>query len=163
MCKNTVQASAADGDRHGSQFVLRHTSGVKARIDDARDVVNGCRAEAAKWREMAEALALLPISEAQQDEFAERFIAMPPAAIITDRVKAHVINDRANFLHVLRVSPTNSEMAHNGLGLFNAAVEYSDHVRRAQSRDTLIRRQIMRAEPLKAGALRIIRDMAGVS
>lgn len=163
VCKNTVQASAADGDRHGAQFSLRHTSGVKARLDDARDVVKRCREEAARWREIAAELVAEPITDEQQEEFAERFIAMPATVTVTDRVKANVLNDRANFMFVLRESATNTAMQHNALGLFNAAVEYADHVRRAQSRDTLIKRQIMRAEPLKTGALKLVRELVSAS
>jgi phage/plasmid-like protein (TIGR03299 family) len=163
VCANTVQASAADGDRTGAQFTLRHTSGVKARISEARDVVDGCRAEAARWREVAEQLALIKVSPAQQMQFLSEFIPMPPAGVVSDRVRANVERDQARFLHVLRDSATNCEMQFTGLGLVNASVEYLDHLRGFRNQDTLVGRQLLGTEPLKAKAVRLVRDLVGAN
>lgn len=163
VCANTVQASAADGDRHGAQFTLRHTSGVKARISEARDVIEGCRAEAARWREMAEALALIPVTDEQQMQFLSEFLPMPPAGVTSDRVRANIDRDRGRFLHVLRDSATNCEMQHNALGLVNASVEYLDHLRGFRNQSTYLGRQLLTAEPLKAKAIKLVRDLVGVN
>lgn len=162
VCANTVQASAADGDRHGAQFVLRHTSGVKARIEQARDVIDGCRAEASRWREVAEALSLLPVSNEQQIQFLNEFIPEPPADVVSDRVRANVAKDRSAFLHVLRDSATNSAMQNTALGLFNASVEFADHLRGFRNRETYMGRQILSAEPMKAKALTLVRSLVAV-
>jgi len=74
VCWNTVQAAAADGDRHGAQFSLRHSTGVKERIDEAREILAGARVEALRWKAIAEALALQPVSEDQQMIFLNEFI-----------------------------------------------------------------------------------------
>lgn len=159
VCANTVQASAADGDRHGAQFSLRHTSGVKERIEEARQVIRGARAEAARWREVAEGLAGISITDEQQLLFLEEFMPHPPAGVASDRVRANIEADRAKFMHVLNNSLTNSRMAHNGLGLVNAAIEYLDHVRGFRNADTYMGRQILTTEPMKAKAIKLVREL----
>lgn len=161
VCANTYQAADMDGDRTGAQFSLRHTSGVKARIENARDVVEGCRREAARWREIAESLALIPISDDDQITFCHEFIPAPPEGTFTDRVRSNIERDRTTFLHLLRDSATNTGMQHNGLGLVNAAVEYLDHARGYRNTETLVGRQILRSEPLKAKAVRLVRELSG--
>ena len=163
VCWNTVQAAAADGDRHGAQFSLRHTSGVKERIEEAREILAGARVEALRWKTIAEALALQPVTEEQQMIFLNEFIPEPPPGITSTRVKNNIERDRTRFLHVLRDSATNSEMAGNALGVFNAAVEYADHLRGFNNSDTYLGRQILRAEPMKARALTLVRELAGVN
>lgn len=159
VCANTYQAADMDGDRHGAQFSLRHTTGVKARLDDARKIVEGARAEAMRWRTLAEELAGISVSAEQQLMFLDEFIPRPPAGITTPRVQANIDQDRARFLMVLNESATNCAMAHNGLGLVNAAVEYLDHVRGFRNQDTYMGRQILTAEPLKAKAVRLVREL----
>lgn len=159
VCANTYQAADMDGDRHGAQFSLRHTTGVKARLDDARKIVEGARAEALRWRALAEELAGISISDDQQLMFLDEFIPRPPAGITTPRVQANIDEDRKRFLHVLNESATNCAMSHNGLGLVNAAVEYLDHVRGFRNQDTYMGRQILTAEPLKAKAVRLVHQL----
>jgi phage/plasmid-like protein (TIGR03299 family) len=159
VCANTYQAADMDGDRHGAQFSLRHTSGVKARLEDARKIVEGARTEAARWRAVAEQLVAITVSDEQQLQFLNEFIPEPPAGITSDRVRANIAQDRARFMHVLNESATNMAMAHTGLGLVNAAVEYLDHVRGFRNADTYLGRQILTAEPLKAKAVRLVREL----
>lgn len=159
VCANTYQAADMDGDRHGAQFSLRHTSGVRARLDDARQIVAGARDEAQRWRTIAEQLVALTVSDEQQLQFLNEFIPEPPAGITSDRVRANIAADRAKFMHVLNESATNGAMAHNGLGLVNAAVEYLDHVRGFRNADTYMGRQILSAEPLKAKAVKLVREL----
>jgi phage/plasmid-like protein (TIGR03299 family) len=160
VCANTYQAADMDGDRHGAQFSLRHTSGVKARLEDAREIVAQARTEAARWKALAEQLALITITDDQQLMFLSEFLPEPPAGIVSDRVRANIAKDRQTFMHLLNDSATNCEMSHTGLGLVNAAVEYLDHVRGFRNQDTYLGRQILTAEPLKAKAVRIVRELA---
>lgn len=159
VCANTYQAADMDGDRHGAQFSLRHTTGVKARLEDARKIVENARGEAARWKAVAEQLVALTVTDEQQMQFLNEFIPEPPAGITSDRVRANIAQDRTRFLHLLNESATNCNMAHTGLGLVNAAVEYLDHVRGFRNSDTYLGRQILAAEPLKAKAVRLVREI----
>ncbi len=159
VCANTYQAADMDGDRHGAQFSLRHTSGVKERLEDARQIVNGARDEAIRWRGIAEQLVALSVSPEQQLQFLNEFIPEPPKGITSERVRANIATDRSRFMHTLNNSLTNSAMSHTGLGLVNAAVEYLDHVRGFRNSDTYMGRQILSAEPLKAKAVKLVREL----
>jgi phage/plasmid-like protein (TIGR03299 family) len=162
VCANTVQAADADGDRHGAQFIIRHTTGAKNRIEEAANVIKGARAEALRWQGMAEALALMPVTKEQQMMYLSEFIPEPPAGVTSDRVREHVARDRERFLHTLNNSATNSAMSETALGLVNASIEYLDHVRGFQSQNTYMGRQILRAEPLKAKAIKLVRELVSV-
>lgn len=161
VCWNTVQAAAADGDRHGAQFSLRHTSGVKDRIGEARDIVAGARAEALRWKTIAEQLAVYKVNPGEVMQYLSEFIPEPPAGVTSDKVRANIAADRAKFMHTLNNSATNSAMSDNALGLFNASVEYLDHVRGFKNSDTYMGRQILSAEPFKAKSLKLIRELVG--
>lgn len=161
VCANTVQAADMDGDRHGAQFILRHTTGVKERIDEAREVIAGARSEAVRWRTIAEELAIQAVTPEMELQYLNEFIPEPPAGITSDRVRENVARDRAKWLHVLHDSATNSAQDGTALGLVNASIEYLDHVRGFQNRSTYMGRQILRAEPLKAKALTLVRELVG--
>lgn len=159
VCANTYQAADMDGDRTGAQYIIRHTTGAKNRIEDMKNLMAGSRASSLRWRAMAEALAVQAVTPTQQLQFLNEFIPEPPADIVSPRVRANITADRAKFLHLLRNSATNSAMADNALGLVNAAVEYLDHARGYNNAATYMGRQILRPEPLKAKAVRIVRDL----
>lgn len=163
VCANTVQAASVEGDRHGAQFKLRHTSGVAARIDEARQVIAGARIEALRWKETAEALSIVPITPAQQLEYLDEFIPRPPAEVVSERVRGNVEAERQKFTTLLNDSSTNAAMSDNALGLFNATVEYLDHVRGFRNTDTYLGRQLLRPEVLKTQALGRIRRLTGAT
>lgn len=161
VCANTVQAASADGDRHGAQFSLRHTSGAVERLSEAKAAIAGARDEAKRWKEIAEHLTGLPVTDADQVKFLNAFIPEPPADVVSDRVRSNIARERDKFLHILRESPTNQAIQHNGFGLFSAAVEYCDHLRGYRNRETYMGRQILSAEPMKAKALGLVRELVG--
>lgn len=164
VCANTFQAADMDGDRTGAQFSIRHTSGSGQRVEEAREIVKGAQVEALRWKALAEELALITVTTQQEADFINEFIPSPPEGVISDRVKLNIERDRAMFTHLYRESAANCEMTGTGLGLVNTAVEYLDHVRGFRNQETLVGRQLLRAEPLKAKAVRLVRELtsAGV-
>lgn len=159
VCMNTVQAADADGNKSGLQFTFRHTAGMKARIEEAKSAMGLARVEATRWQEMAAELHAITISDEQRLTFLDEFMPMPPAGATTERVRQNVERDRLKFQALLD-SMTNVAQAGTGLQLVNAAVEYLDHVRGFQNKETYFGRQLLRAEPLKAKAVKIVRDLA---
>lgn len=159
VCANTYQAAAMDGDRTGRQFVFRHTSGVMARIEDAKAAISGARQDAAQWVQMATDLAVLPAPPEAAARFISEFIPAPAADIVSDRVRANIEAARSMFSMTYEASPTCAANHGSALGLVHAAVEYLDHARGYRTRDTLIGRQLLKPEPLKAKAVRIAREV----
>lgn len=162
VCWNTIQAASAEGDRHGHQFSFRHVGKPMERIEDARAALTGARDEAQAWVTLASELHGMPIGDREVAQFLSEFIPEPPAGITSDRVKANIARDRARFMAAFN-SETNIGQHGTGLGLFNASVEYLDHLRRFRSTDTYLGRTILRPEPLKARALTLVRELAGAS
>lgn len=161
VCWNTVQAADADGNHHGRQFSFRHVGKPMERIEDAKAALMGLRSEATRWTEMAAELYAMPIDDEFINHYLSEFIPEPPAGIISERVRQHVATDRANFRQLLN-GPTNERQAHTALGVFNASVEWCDHVRGYRNADTYLNRTMLRPEPMKAKALGMIRDLCGV-
>jgi phage/plasmid-like protein (TIGR03299 family) len=160
VCANTIQAADADGDRTGLQFSFRHTTGMSDRIEDAKEAIKLARIEATRWRTMAAELGHITLTDDQVQTFLDEFMPHPPAGTASERVVANVDRDRKKFMHLLDASLTNCEMARTGLGVVNAAVEYLDHARGFQNRDTYMGRQLLRPEPLKAKAIKLVRQLA---
>lgn len=155
VCMNTVQASWMESARSGRYYEFRHTAKVMDRIDEAKKAMQGAREDAAAWIEMASTLVGLPVDTDTYKAFLDEFIPLPVAAGITsERVKENVAVARQKFGE-LYGSVTNA--AHHGtaLALVNASVEYLDHVRGYRNQDTLLGRQILRPEPLKAKAFHL--------
>lgn len=159
VCANTYQAASLAGDRAGRQFVFRHTSGVHDRLEEAREALAGVRDDAQQWRDMAEKLVAMPAPADVVDRFLSEFIPSPPEGVVSAKVMENILVARSTFRDLYEASPT--QAAHHGtaLGLVNASVEYLDHLRGYNNRDTYMGRQLLRAEPLKAKAVTLAREL----
>lgn len=158
VCANTYAAATLDGARTGRQFVFRHTARVMDRIEDAKQAIAGTRDDAVEWRELAADLAILPAASDSLDKFLSEFIPEPPAGLVSDRVMANISEARATFRGYY-ASRTCEGSHGTALGLVHAAGEYLDHARGYRSSDSLMGRQLLRPEPLKAKAVRIAREV----
>lgn len=163
VCANTYQAAAMDGERTGRQFTFRHTARVMDRIAEAKEAIAGAREDAAQWQALAAELALLPAPEEAACRFLSEFIPEPAADLVSDRVRDNIAEARSMFRLMYDASPTCAANHGTGLGLVHAAVEYLDHARTYRTRDTLIGRQLLRPEPLKARAVRIAREVCSAN
>lgn len=161
VCWNTYQAASMEGNASGLQYVFRHTSGAKAKVEDmigdAQRALDGLRTEAEAWQVLGTELAGLPVDEVKLNHFLSEFIPAPEADIVSPRVANNIEKARTMFRSIYLDSPTTEGHRGSGLGLLDASVEYLDHVRGHRSSDTLVTRTILRSEPLKAKALEIIR------
>jgi|HubBroStandDraft_5_1064220.scaffolds.fasta_scaffold1052556_2 hypothetical protein len=69
------------------------------------------------------------------------------------------VDEARNALRLLFQSTTNEQIARTAYGLVQAAQEYLDHVRAAQSWETRLNRTLMRSEPFKHRALSLAREI----
>lgn len=168
VCANTVRASEAEGKRLGTDFTFRHTKNVKARIEDAKEAVRGVRASFDVYVRAMRDLADIPVTTNQRDLFVSTIIGDTPdrggvplslRADTTDRVKNNIEGERAK-VNALFFGPTIPE-AHKltGYGLFQAGVEYFDHLRNYRSRDSYVKRTLIETNPAKASLTRTIREI----
>lgn len=161
VCANTVSASEAEGKRHGTDFTFRHTKNVKARIDEAREVVKGARAGFSVYVEAMHELAAINVTPAQRDLFVSTIIGekATEGAAQSKRVKTNIENERTKVLSLF-MGPTIPEAhALTGYGLFLAGGEYFDHLRAYRSRDSYVKRTLLTDNPAKAALSRTIKEL----
>lgn len=163
VCANTYQAASLHGDRLGTQFVFRHTSKVLDRIEEAKQAISGAKQDAVDWQALAAELAVLPAPQEVVTRFLSEFIPEPPAGVVSDRVRANIAEARSAWRLNYDGSPTNAAHYGTALGIVDASVEYLDHLRNYRSTDTLLGRQLLRPEPLKAKAVRIAREVCATA
>jgi hypothetical protein len=111
------------------------------------------------YRNLAEQLLGIRISDRQRERFITEFVPMPPEGLVSVRVVRNVEEART-ALRTILAGPTTVGVADTGYGLVQAAGEYLDHVRRARSWESRLGRTLIRPEPLKAKALTLVREIA---
>lgn len=160
VCWNTYSAASMLGDRSGHQFTFRHTSGVKDRIEEAKATMRGVREDFHAWEELATELYGIPVDDVQFNHFLSEFLAMPPVGSCSDRVVENVDKARTIFRSLYLDSPSTEGHRGTGLGLVDAAVEYLDHVRGYRNQDSYLGRTLLRPEPLKQRAVKLVRGLS---
>ena len=163
VCANTFGAADAEGKETGREYNFRHTKNVMDRIEEAKQAMRGLREDTAAWRELATQLALIPVTTTQRELFVTQFVPMPPESLISDRVVANVEEAREQIRAILD-GRTCEGIAYTAYGLVQAAGEYLDHVRRFRSRESHLKRTLLKPQPLKAKAIELAREVvsAGV-
>lgn len=136
VCANTSAAADLEADRTDHEFTFRHSSGVQDRMEQARQVMHLWREDVDEWRQVMDFLAGVQVTTEQIGEFIERFQPMPNGQI-TDRVRNNVNVAREELGAILGgyTQTMDQTLAHTGYGLFQAAVEWSQHVRQSNTTD----------------------------
>lgn len=164
VCQNTVSASEAEGKKLGTNFVFRHTKNVHERIAEAKKVISGVRENLDVYVQAMEELAAIAVTPTQRDLYVSTIIGdrdgiVSKSATVSERVKNNIEGERAK-INALFFGKTIPE-AHGltGYGLHLAGVEYFDHLRRYQSKDSYVRRTLLSENPAKANLTRTIREL----
>jgi phage/plasmid-like protein (TIGR03299 family) len=165
VCWNTYSASQARSNRLDTAFTFRHTARVMERIEDAKAAIRGVRKQHEEFVALAEELAQIALSEAQIQTFLENMIPMPQVTeglMITDRV-ANNIHEARQAVKAILYGPTIPDAHRNtGYGVWQAAIEYLDHVRKTKGDANVSKfnRSIMRQEPVKSKLHKLIKEVA---
>ena len=141
--------------------ICSHKNALKIFTESCNDTTHKLTVmpHMADYRKLAEELLGMPIDARQRELFVREFVPAPPDGLISDRVMANVEQARTAVRAIL-ASETTAGVAHTAYGLVQAAGEYLDHVRGARSWESRLNRTMMRPEPLKAKALRLVRSIA---
>lgn len=161
VCWNTYSAAIADAERAKRAFTFRHTGNMTDKIEAAKLAIHGMKDDHAAWIETAEELYRIPVREDELAKYTFTFIPEPEAQMISPRVRNNIDRARATFIKCYNESPTTDGHRGTALGLLDASVEYLDHLRGFQNRDTYMNRTMLRPEPMKAKALTLIRELVG--
>jgi hypothetical protein len=138
--------------------VLRHSGDVGARLEDAKASLAGMRDEAKEWQVLAADLASININDAVVRTFLDEFIPIPEAA--SERTRANRAERQAAFMAMLTDSPTLAPLPNTAYKLVQAAGEYLDHLRPFRNPDTYLARTMFSSEPIKGGAIKLVRQLA---
>lgn len=163
VCWNTYSAAIAEAARDKRQFIFRHTGNMEEKIAEAKKAIHGMRQDHAEFVELANHLYSIPVRSADLDKYVFLFLPEPPAEVISPRVRNNIDAARATFRKLYEGSPTTEGHRGTALGLLDASVEYLDHLRGYQSRDSYMGRTMLRHEPLKSRAFSLINELVGSS
>lgn len=158
VCWNTFNAASIEGDRSGHQLINRHAGNVTDRLETAKASLATMRDEAKAWQMQAEDLAGININDAVLTAFIDEFIPVPENA--SERTRNARLDKQATFRSLYTASPTCADLPETAYKLTQAAGEYLDHLRPFRSSDTYLARTMFQPEPIKAGAITLIRELA---
>ncbi len=100
------------------------------------------------------------VTEEGVREFLARFIPEPPADIVTDRVRQNIADARQQIRNLLdgpTIPPAHRRTAY---GLFEAGIEYLDHLRSYRSAESYFNRCVFRPERLKRRLVELVQSVA---
>lgn len=161
VCWNTFQMALADAENTGRQYAFRHVGNVAERIDEAKLALAGLRTERDEYLQLAEELTKLRVDDKALAAFLTEFLPSPRenGEVCTDRVHDNVVRARGLFKSIYLDAVTTDAVRGTSWGLVQASTEYLDHARAFRSHDSYLGRSILRAEPAKAVALRVAREV----
>jgi phage/plasmid-like protein (TIGR03299 family) len=131
VCANTVRMADLDSKARGTEFSFRHTVNVNDRVEEARRALSGWRESIDAFQQLASLMITEKVSRQGELQFLEHFIPAPVGTLTSDRVKHNVEEARGQFMAVYN-SDTCEGITGTAWGLFQAASEWSEHVRRAK-------------------------------
>lgn len=134
VCDNTSLLADLDATQRGTQFVFRHTAGLRERIEEAKMALVGWREGIKNWSLQMQGLIDTTLTDEQVSWFIHTYIPAPPAgAKVSDRVIKNVDTARQQFLDVLHSETMPVEIQHTAYGMLQASVEWWQHSRATRS------------------------------
>ena len=92
-------------------------------------------------------------------EFLRRFLPDPPAAVQTDRADRFIAEARNSVWEIVNESPTvPDDQRRTAYGLWQAGVEYLDHLRAFRTPETYFKRTV-RPNPAKAQLAKLVSSL----
>lgn len=165
VCANTSRMADMSAKASGTEIVFRHTKNVKDRIEDAKRALSMWRTSVDEWQVFNEHLLTMKVTDAQREEFIERFVPAPEARIVSKRVMTNIENARGD-LRTIFASETSEGVKNTAYGLVQGAVEYSQWFRSTRGKsdqdraENLFRRSFLDRDRLVQSAARMAQDVA---
>lgn len=158
VCANTWTASDVEAAKNNTVFTFQHRGNWQDRIEEAKQTIRGVRRDFQLYAEVANELALAPVTQEQTEVFIREFIPAPPDGLISERVKGNIAKQR-DVMRLILAGPTSEGIAGTAYGLVQAAGEYSDHYRMNRTMDSALTRQLLSTSKLKTRALSLAREV----
>lgn len=157
VCANTQKASERQAKVDGVGFTIKHTANWQERIDRARGVLVAATQDGKAWEQLANRLGGKKLHPAHRDRMLDSLFKTDSG--MTDKQVRGVQASRDSVRQILG-SPTCAGIEDTALGFVQAVTEWADHVRPARNDETRTSRSLLRAEPIKAKAFALVRNVA---
>jgi phage/plasmid-like protein (TIGR03299 family) len=161
VCANTSAAADYDAKARGTEFSFRHTKNVADRIAQAKQALAGWRESLLVFQELSQELVAQRVSDYAVKLFIEEFVPMPIGTTISERVQQHVQEARAEVRGILD-GPTSEGIRNTQWGLVQAAVEWQNHYRRANTAESRFKRAYLDRSRVTTDAISLARSLATV-
>jgi phage/plasmid-like protein (TIGR03299 family) len=159
VCDNTSRMADLDAEQRGTEFTFWHTSSVHDRIEQAKEALAGWRESVDAYNRLSAHLLDVKVTKTQRELFLVEFVPMPAGNVISDRVVANIEVARQQIRDIL-AGPTCEGVDLTAYGLVQAAVEYGQHVRYAQSAESRFKRTYLKRDRLAADAVVLAQEVA---
>ena len=136
-----------------------------APVEKAKQALKHARAKHKEFLVAADELASLGVSDEGIESFIETIVPLPLVAddfVVTNRVRGNIMNARGKLRSILNGDTGTVErgIRNTAYGLFEAGIEYFDHVRPHRTPETYFQRNVMRVEQTKAALVGTVREIA---
>jgi phage/plasmid-like protein (TIGR03299 family) len=159
VCANTSKMADLDAKARGTEFTFRHTSGITARVEEARLALAGWRESIYEWKLFNEFLLGEKVSPEGVLQFIEKFIPAPVSELTSERTKNNIEQARGEFMSVYN-SVTCEGITGTAYGLLQASSEWSEHVRRAVTPETRFKRAVLKKNDVLTIAASLAQEAA---
>lgn len=167
VCWNTASAAMADAERTGNIGSIKHTAAWRDKLDELKLALAGAREDADEYREWAEHLATVTVTDDKFEEFIAAHFYPADLERATDQVRRN-IDERAAGLRAMYRSSTCDGVRGTAYGVMNAITEYMDYGRGVgindpdKARDRKTNRSLLTAEPFKRVSMERLGDVLGL-
>lgn len=158
-CDNTSKMADMDAEGRGTDFAFAHTANIKERIEQAKEALAGWKESVATYQRIAEHMIEVPVTKEQRTLFIHEFIPMPQENLISARVRQNVVDGRSKMIDIFD-SPTQETIRDTTWGLVQAAIEYSQHYRKAKTAESRFKRAYLDKSRLTVDALALAQEVA---
>lgn len=162
VCANTYAMAESDLDGSKLDFTIRHTGDTTERLEQARVQIAGWLDAIASYETMAKHLMSVAIADELAAEWVGEFLPIDEQRM-TDRQVANRRAEQITFRTMYDASPTLDGIRGTAYGLWQASVEYLDHVRPYRTADSYLQRTMLAPAPAKALARERILELAGAN
>ncbi|WP_428950915.1 DUF932 domain-containing protein [Streptomyces sp. cg35] len=162
ICTNQMAASEATGRKNGMHATIRHTSLWNLRAENVHELVAQTRNQFGMISSIFDELSHIRITAKNREAFVRNYFAMPTGKDATDSaIKA--TENRRETLRALFEMETNAPLMDTALGLAQSAIEWADHLRRAESADSMLHRNVIRPQDMKLRAWKMSRNVLSLT
>lgn len=164
VCWNTSAAADLEASRNNHEFKFAHTSKVSERIEQAKDALIMWRAGTEMWQQAMTHLYDLKVTAEQREAFVQAFQPYPKEKV-SDRVAHNVETSREELRDILR-SATCEGIDGTAYGLFQAGIEWQQHVRRTRAKserarmESYFKRAVLTDNGLRHATLKLAEEAA---